>query len=181
MNNNGTDKGDHMKLTKGQALAKIEELKKYVEAEEVETKEKTVGIAIMSRWAGGKIVFQSSKSTMKEAVVEAVKSGANLYGANLHEADLSGANLHEADLSGADLHEANLSGANLYGANLYGADLHEADLHEAYLRRANLYEADLSGADLASAKFYGKTDNPKILRQNQVTDFLAALGFKVEG
>ena len=150
MNNNGTDKGDHMKLTKGQALAKIEELKKYVEAEEVETKEKTVGIAIMSRWAGGKIVFQSSKSTMKEAVVEAVKSGANLYGANLHEADLS------------------------------GADLYEADLHEADLRRANLYEADLSGADLASAKFYGKTDNPKILRQNQVTDFLAALGFKVE-
>ena len=160
-----------MKLTKGQALAKIEELKKYVEAEEVETKEKTVGIAIMSRWAGGKIVFQSSKSTMKEAVVEAVKSGANLYGANLHEADLSGANLHEADLSGADLHEADLSGANLYGANLYEAELYEADL----------YGADLYGADLQSAKFYGTTDNPQILKQNQVTDFLAALGFKVEG
>ena len=194
-----------MKLTKGQALAKIEELKKYVEAEEVETKEKTVGIAIMSRWAGGKIVFQSSKSTMKEAVVEAVKSGANLYGANLHEADLSGADLyeadlHEADLRRANLYEADLSGANLHEADLSGADLYEADLHEADLRRANLNEADLRGAnlrganlneadlsgadlhgaDLQSAKFYGTTDNPQILKQNQVTDFLAALGFKVE-
>lgn len=129
-----------MKLTKEQALAKIEELKKYVEAEEVKKEEKTVGIAIMNRWDSGNIVFQSSKSTMKGAVVEAVKS------------------------------EANLSGANLYGANLYGANL----------RRADLYGANLRGAEFQDAKFYGKTDNPETLKQDQVDDFLAALGFKVE-
>jgi len=139
-----------MNLTKEQALAKIEELKQYVEAETAKAETKTVGIAIMSRFISGQIVYQSTKSTMKEAVIEAVKSGADLYGANLREADLYGANLREADLSGA-----NLSGANLSGANL-------------------------RGAELENARFYGKTDSPQILKQNQVTDFLAALGFKVE-
>ena len=52
----------------------------------------------------GKVLFEFvSATTMKEAVVEAVKKGANLSGAYL-----SGANLSGADLSGA-----NLSGANL--------------------------------------------------------------------
>ena len=48
---------------------------------------------------------------------------ADLYGANLR-----GANLHEADLYGANLYGANLREADLYGANLRGANLHEADL-----------------------------------------------------
>ena len=49
------------------------------------------------------------------AVRAAVKSRANLSGA-----DLSRANLSEANLSRADLYGADLSGANLYGADLYG-------------------------------------------------------------
>ena len=65
---------------------------------------------------------------------------------------------------------ADLCGANLYGANLYGADLCEA----------NLYEANLRGAELNRALFYGKTNDPKILKENQITDFLTALGFKRE-
>ena len=83
---------------------------------------------------------------------EANLSGANLYGADLNEANLSGANLYGADLSEADLNEANLSEANLSGANLYGADLSEANLSEADLSWADLSGANLSEADLSGAK-----------------------------
>ena len=67
----------------------------------------------------GDVIYTSSKSTLKEAVEEAVECGANLG-----EADLYGANLREADLYGADLSEA-----NLYGANLCEADLREAKFY----------------------------------------------------
>ena len=61
--------------------------------------------------------------TIKEALLLAVKDGANLTGADLSGADLSGADLSRADLSGANLSGANLSGADLSGADLSGADL----------------------------------------------------------
>ena len=64
-------------------------------------------------------------------LIEAVKSGtdlsgANLFGANLFGANLFGANLSRANLSGADLSRATLSGADLSRANLSGANLQEA-------------------------------------------------------
>ena len=98
-------------------------------------------IAIKNRFTSTTLCEFDVK-TVKEAVVKAVESGANLYGANL-----SGANLSGANLSGANLYGANLYGANLYGANLYGANLSGADLSGAYL-----YGADLSGANLSGAK-----------------------------
>jgi hypothetical protein len=114
----------------------------------------------IKHWAG-KVLFTYEGETLKEAVVAAVKSranlyGANLYGANLYGADLYGANLsranlYGANLSGANLYGANLSRANLYGANLYGANLYGADLYGANLSRANLYGANLSGANLYGA------------------------------
>jgi len=61
---------------------------------------------------------------------------ANLYGANLRDADLRDANLYGANLRGA-----NLRGADLRDANLYGANLRDADLRDANLRDANLYRA----------------------------------------
>ena len=70
--------------------------------------------------------YESENATIKEALLKAIESGA----------DLSRANLYRADLSGADLSRANLSGANLSGADLSGADL----------SRANLSGANLSGA-----------------------------------
>ena len=73
--------------------------------------------------------------------------GANLYGADLSEADLRGANLRGANLYGADLSEADLSGANLSGANLWCANLRGANLSGA-----NLWCANLSGANLWCAK-----------------------------
>ena len=115
---------------------------------------KKIGIQIKNRWTGD-IIFESEKTTYKEAVEEAVESGTNLSKADLSEADLYKANLSKADLYGADLSGTNLSGTNLY-------------------------EADLSKADLYGAKFYGKTDNPIILKENQVDNFLTALGFKRE-
>jgi len=150
------------KLTKEQALEKIEELKKYVSDEDKKTESKEVGIEIKT--VGGSVLFKSSKTTIKEAVVEAVESGAYLRGADLSEANLRGADLSEAYLS-----EANLRGADLSEANLRGADLRGADLSEAYL----------SGAELQNAKLYGR-GGTQSLKRSQLPDFLAALGFVIE-
>ena len=76
----------------------------------------------------GKILFESDKDTIKEALIEAVIKKRSLGGA-----DLKGAYLGGADLKGADL-----VGANLVGAYLRGADLGGADLGGAYLGGANL-------------------------------------------
>jgi hypothetical protein len=67
-------------------------------------------IEIKSRLSGS-VLFSIETENLRLAVEAAVKSGANLSGA-----DLSGANLSGADLSGA-----NLSRADLYGADLSGA------------------------------------------------------------
>jgi len=72
---------------------------------------------IKSRWSG-KVLFSAETKSLKLAVEMAVGKKANLWGADLREADLSGANLWGADLSGADLRGANLRGANLGGADL---------------------------------------------------------------
>ena len=96
--------------------------------------------------------YESDNNTIKETLIKAVSSSADLYGANLSGADLSGAYLRGAYLSGAYLSGANLSGANLSGADLRGAYLRGADLSGAYLRSANLRSANLSGADLSGAK-----------------------------
>ena len=76
----------------------------------------------------GSILFECKATTIKDAVLSAIESRANLFRANLSGADLSMTYLIGANLSGANLIGANLSGANLYVANLSGADLREADL-----------------------------------------------------
>ena len=81
---------------------------------------------------------------LRLAVQWAIKTKADLSGANLSWADLSWANLSEANLSGANLTWANLSGAHLSRANLSGADPSEADLSEADLSEADLSEAEKS-------------------------------------
>ena len=91
--------------------------------------------------------FEKEDNSVKDTLIEAVKRGANLVGADLGDAnlvgaDLRGANLRVANLVGADLGDANLVDADLRGANLVGADLGDA----------NLVDADLRGADLRDAK-----------------------------
>ena len=84
-------------------------------------------IEIKTIW--GDIIFTHKKenNTVKDTLIEAVRSGADLYGA-----DLRGANLRGADLYGANLRGADLRGADLYGANLRGADLYGANLGEEW-------------------------------------------------
>jgi hypothetical protein len=96
------------------------------------------------------LLFSVETENLKLAVEFAVKSGANLYGA-----DLSWANLYRADLSRADLFGADLSGANLSGADLSRADLSGANLSWANLSWANLFGASLSRADLSGANLFG--------------------------
>jgi len=81
---------------------------------------------IKNRFTGAVILTLETLS-FKLCVEAAVKSRADLSGANLSRADLYGANL-----SGADLSRANLSGANLSGADLYGAN--NAELIKAQQR-----------------------------------------------
>ena len=121
---------------------------------------KEIKISIKNRWTGS-ILFEYSSvdNTLAKTVLEALKGGADLYGADLrgadlYGADLRGANLRGADLRGANLYEANLRGADLRGANLYEADLYEADLYEADLYGADLRGANLRGADLRGANLY---------------------------
>ena len=66
----------------------------------------------------GSVLFELEKedNTIKDTLIEAIKSSANLY-----DADLRGADLRTADLCGANLRYANLCGANLRDANLCDA------------------------------------------------------------
>ncbi|EHI7963335.1 TPA: pentapeptide repeat-containing protein [Salmonella enterica subsp. enterica serovar Agona] len=94
-------------------------------------------------------------TSMRESGSRADLRGANLYGADLCDANLYGADLRGADLCDANLYGADLRGADLCGANLYGADLCDANLRGADLRGADLRGADLRGADLRDANLYG--------------------------
>ena len=83
-----------------------------------------IKIEIKNRFTGSVLFeYEKEENTIKDTVVEAVKNGANLGGADLGGANLREADLREANLRGADLREANLRGANLGGADLRGADL----------------------------------------------------------
>ena len=115
-------------------------------------------------------LWSGDAETIKEAVENAVKDGADLdgadldganldgvslYGVSLYGANLDGANLDGASLYGANLTRANLDGASLYGANLYGANLTRANLTRANLYGASLYGANLDGANLDGANLDG--------------------------
>ena len=98
------------------------------------------------------ILFEMEAEFFRQAVEEAVKTGADLSGADLSGVNLSGANLYRANLPGADLSGAYLYRADLYRANLPGADLYRANLSGVNLSGANLYLANLSGANLSDTK-----------------------------
>jgi hypothetical protein len=154
-------------LSKEEVLQHVDQVTAWIkEAGEQPKEEKKVGIAIKT--ALGSILFQSSKMTLPEAIMEAKERGADLRGANL-----CGANLCDANLRGADLR-----GANLCGANLCGANLRDADLRGANLCDANLCDANLRDAELNCAKFYGRGGH-KPLKRSQLPDFLHALGFDI--
>ena len=158
-------------MNKEEALKKIEELKGFVkECDQKDVKKVKFEI---KHW-NGSVLFESEKTTQREAILDAIGSGANLRGANLSDADLRGADLRDANLSGANLRDADLR-----DADLRGADLRDANLSGANLRDANLRDANLSDAELNAAKFYGR-GGTKPLKRSQLPDFLGALGFVIE-
>ena len=69
------------------------------------------------------VLYTGGGEMLRDVLVAAVRSGADLRSADLSGAYLGGAYLRGADLSGANLSGAYLSGADLSGANLSGADL----------------------------------------------------------
>ncbi|MDP3937587.1 MAG: pentapeptide repeat-containing protein [Deltaproteobacteria bacterium] len=111
-------------------------------------------IEIRSRYDAS-VLFAADVGSWKIALEAAVKSPADLGGADLRDADLRGADLRDANLGGADLRGADLRDADLRDADLRGADLRDADLRGADLRDANLRGADLGGADLRDADLRG--------------------------
>ena len=128
---------------------------------------KQIKIEIRNRWTGS-VVFEYTKerNTIAEAVLEAIRCGADLCDADLRGADLCDANLCDANLRGvnlscadlrdadlrcADLRGVNLRDADLRGVNLSCADLRDADLRGADLRGVNLRDADLRGVNLRGA------------------------------
>lgn len=108
-----------MSITKKEFLENIEQVKKYIEESEKESKtEKVVGIEIRSVF--GNVIFRSTKTTLLEAIREAYLSGADLSGADFRMADLSGADFSGADFSWADFSWADLSETELTSAKFYG-------------------------------------------------------------
>ena len=137
---------------------------------------KQIKIEIRNRWTGA-VVFEYTKegNTITETVLEAIRRGADLRGADLRSADLRSANLRDADLRSADLRnadlcDANLRNADLCGANLSDADLRSANLRDADLRSADLRNADLRGADLRNADLRGANLSDADLRSADLSD-----------
>ena len=114
-------------------------------------------LSILSRFDAS-LLFEceAEENSLEITLRTAMKSGANLYGADLRGANLRSANLYGANLDGADLRGANLYGADLRSANLYGADLRSANLCGADLDGADLDGANLDGADLRGADLDGE-------------------------
>ncbi len=100
----------------------------------------------------GSILFEGDFSCVKNAVLAAIKSSADLRSADLSYADLRSADLSYANLRSADLRYADLRSADLSSANLSYANLSYANLSSANLRSADLRYADLSYANLSYAK-----------------------------
>ena len=114
--------------------------------------EKSMKIEIKNRFTGDVIfTHECENNTIKITVEEAVKSDANLWNADLRNANLSDADLWNADLWNANLSDANLRNADLSDANLSDADLRNANLSDADLWNANLWNANLSDANLSDA------------------------------
>jgi hypothetical protein len=96
-------KAGHDGKLKAQILQKLEGVidicrKEYIA--DADTKEtKKVGVKI-NHWNGLNVIYESNKETLREAVFEAVHSGANLRGANLYGADLKNTELQNAKFYG---------------------------------------------------------------------------------
>ena len=86
-----------------------EKIKHQIKSEKKETTKFQI------KTLGGKVLYESTKTNIKEVLEEAVGNDADL-----NDADLRGAYLEGADLEGADLRDADLGDADFYQAKFYG-------------------------------------------------------------
>ena len=129
-----------------------DKIKNQVQEETKDVKEKKkINITIKDRFTDA-IIWESEKTTYKEAVEDANLKYADLEGADLKYANLEGANLKGANLKYANLKYANLKYADLEDANLKYADLEDANLEGTNLEDADLEDANLEGTNLEDAK-----------------------------
>jgi uncharacterized protein YjbI with pentapeptide repeats len=95
-------------------------------------------------------------AAMSDDLVEALRrgeglKGAELRGIRLHQLDLSGANLEGADLAEATIENVNFDGANLAGARFTESVWTSVTARNARLDRANLELSALRGVDFTDA------------------------------
>ena len=76
-------------ITKKEVLDNLSEVKKWIEESDKIVENKKINITIRHRYTGD-IIWESEKTTYKEAVEEAIKSNANLSFAELSNANLNG-------------------------------------------------------------------------------------------
>jgi hypothetical protein len=116
-------------------------------------------LEVRNRWTGN-VQFTAEFETtplmtprvkLGLAVQWGYRSGADLRGAVLSDADLSGADLRDADLSGAVLRGADLRGADLSDADLSGADLRGAVLRDFPVKIPNIHQAVFAAASAPQA------------------------------
>ena len=133
-------------------------VRKDTETEQTKQEEKIVWIAIKNRFTGS-IIFQSSKTTYREAINECIEEALHTWAnADLTNAKLTNADLTRADLTNADLTRADLTNADLTDANLTNADLTDANLTacQYYMGRSNENFEALCKA-IKTIKWNGKT------------------------
>jgi hypothetical protein len=123
-------------------------------------------IQIKNRYCGSILFeYESENNSIKETLIQGIKSNAYLVNANLVNANLGNANLVNAYLGNANLENANLENANLENAYLVNANLENANLENANLVNANLVNANLGNAKLPIfAKWYISIVGNKIIK-----------------
>jgi len=95
---------------------------------------KKIKLQIKNRYTGSVLFeYESENNTIKETLLQALKSGSDLRGSDLRGSNLRGSDLRGSDLRGSDLSDSNLSGSNLSGSNLSGSDLRASDLRRSDL------------------------------------------------
>ena len=119
----------------------------------------------------------SPRALTKDEVMDMVRRGESLDGADLRGTDLTGIDLAGRSLRNAKLGEALLVRANLSGTDLTGASLWHADLKYADLSGANLEDADLDFCNLEGVTLKGarirKTTFP--LRRVRMDDVMVSV------
>ena len=78
-------------------------------------------------------------------------TGADLFQANIVDADLAGIDLSKANLAMSTLHESDFTGANLTSAQIFRSDLTNSILVDATLDGAALEQSTFKNADLSGA------------------------------